>query len=562
MSVKSAIVRCAFVLPLAFVFSVCSCSCSQNPQDPAPPPPMPPPGLLQGATWQYSMDGGASFSPLEPTIPAETTFVILAKTEFNVDDLPDAAAIQLTHTVPLRHPMVWRLNGQEIKVPLEGMWYRTIPGIDPQLLRKGRNVLTVEVTVRNVTTRTAYAWTITLGVSASLVPIKAEDLKVQTGPIVGAFGRDFVTVTLRTNLPARVALDADPVEFKQWTLQRRPEIHLESPEGFHHRFLVKPVKGDSITYALTVSTPKATCSVPGTTIRIPRGGGKLRFVVLGDSRSNPKDWGKLSDMVLQLKPVLVVHTGDLVWYGPEDWRWDEEFAVPAKEMLASVPFLPVYGNHEPNTPLLKTLFYTPSRDGTASNWAQKVGSVLLIGIDGVQNWSQDGKNARWLEKTLAGSKAKFVFLANHYPAWTSSRHGTLTLANRPKEKTIRQGQEVVFPLLVKYGATAMLAGHDHCYERSEPPGGVSHIITGGGGASLYWKSYDAEEQNPHSKVFTSEFHYCVFDVDGDTCTMKAVTIEGQEIDTRTWTARNSKREPVTSSPSSATSNPASATGNQ
>ena len=31
----------------------------------------------------------------------------------------------------------------------------------------------------------------------------------------------------------------------------------------------------------------------------------------------------------------------------------------------------------------------------------------------------------------------------------------------------------------KYHATAFISGHDHDYERSEPPGGVTVIVSGG-----------------------------------------------------------------------------------
>ncbi|MCK4601759.1 MAG: hypothetical protein KAU28_04800, partial [Phycisphaerae bacterium] len=47
----------------------------------------------------------------------------------------------------------------------------------------------------------------------------------------------------------------------------------------------------------------------------------------------------------------------------------------------------------------------------------------------------------------------------------------------------------------------------------------------------------AEMQTPHSKVFASKLHYCLFTVTGDTCTMQAITPEGDVIDSRTWKAR-------------------------
>ena len=83
----------------------------------------------------------------------------------------------------------------------------------------------------------------------------------------------------------------------------------------------------------------------------------------------------------------------------------------------------------------------------------------------------------------------------------------------------------------------MIAGHDHDYERSEPPAGagVTCIVAGGGGAPLYGK----QGKNSYSKVFHTKLHYCVFDVKGDTCTMKAYDAQGNVLDETAFKARKS-----------------------
>ena len=60
------------------------------------------------------------------------------------------------------------------------------------------------------------------------------------------------------------------------------------------------------------------------------------------------------------------------------------------------------------------------------------------------------------------------------------------------------------------------------------------IIAGGAGAKPYAISENPETQNPHLVVFAEGPHYCLFEVDGDTCTMTAVRPDGTVIDTRTW----------------------------
>lgn len=100
-----------------------------------------------------------------------------------------------------------------------------------------------------------------------------------------------------------------------------------------------------------------------------------------------------------------------------------------------------------------------------------------------------------------------------------------------KGKTYTDG-----PMAVPAEAEAMFAGHDHTYERSAVDG-LTFITSGGAGAPRYGKSKLAEKQNPHSVVYHSVLHYCLLTVADGSCTMKAYTPQGEEIDTRTWGAR-------------------------
>jgi hypothetical protein len=93
------------------------------------------------------------------------------------------------------------------------------------------------------------------------------------------------------------------------------------------------------------------------------------------------------------------------------------------------------------------------------------------------------------------------------------------------------------PLLKKHNVTAMFAGHDHFYERSEPKDGITMIVTGGAGAPLRDKAPGAKQQNPYSVVFEKKLHYCILSVGEDFCTMEVFTPKGEVIDTRKWPAR-------------------------
>jgi 3',5'-cyclic AMP phosphodiesterase CpdA len=358
----------------------------------------------------------------------------------------------------------------------------------------------------------------------------ADELRIQTGPILGAFDAGWFTVACRTSVkaPVTVALAATDAE---------PEkVVAESAPAMIHRLKVPRAAGASQKYVLIAPEGvRVPLAAPAPVAK----GETFAFVAMGDSRTYPKRWAAVAAAALKARPRFVLFTGDMVAHGLDDASWDRDFFGPARELFAATPFYCVMGNHEENGPLFNEMFYNPSPDGRTHSWAQTLGDVTLIGVDGEQDWSAGSENARWLEKVLAASDSKFIFLASHYPPWTSSTHGGLDAEGRPRERAIREGREVIMPLLAKYRATAFLAGHDHCYERSEPEGGVTAITTGGAGAPLYPKVRDAARQNPWSKVFASQLHYCVIEVSGDACTLKAFTPEGDLLDARTWKARPS-----------------------
>ena len=489
----------------------------------------PPRDLLKGAGWQFSVDGG-EFSDELPLVAADKSARITARSDFNVpaprlfklgDRLP-YGSLTIRHDLP--SPEI-TLNSGRVTGPLKGMFYSTIPGIDPKRIHTGKNRIMVSWAVGKSRRKDTKPRSVGVPI-ISLLALQEEHLAFQTHPIVGACGKNFFSVTCRTNMFAEAALRVIDVNGK--------EFHMNSPSGLIHRFRIDGLTGGWRQYTLRVG--KGTYQVE-MTVRARLPGKGLRFVAAGDSRTYPDKWKKIAEGIARVGPELILFSGDLVADGRNDTQWDRDFFGPARGLLSRTPFYPVIGNHERDCLLFKEIFYTPSRDGRASNWTQSIGPVLLIGIDGRQDWSKGSKNVEWLEKQLKDAEAEFIFMLTHYPAWTSSGHGRLGKDGRPKELPIRQGQDVLMPLLKRYRATALIAGHDHCYERSEPPGGVTHIITGGAGAPPYGKSKDAARQNPHSKVFVSKLHYCLFDIKGDSCVFAAITPEGKVLDTRSWQAR-------------------------
>jgi len=487
--------------------------------------------LLSGANRTISNTTNNKTSPWGKTtsFKSEGSHKTTLRADFTVEDPAQfhSLALKKSHTIKNI-----TLNGKDVKVPIDGMSYRTIPGIPISMLNKGDNQLEVSWETRvkskknKETARISFApaQIAASDINISLVVQQPKDLEFQTGPVLGYAGCKFFTVTCRVNMPAELVLKVNKHEYI-------------SKPALLHSFKVEKLSADTpYEYTLTarIGTKASTTVGPYTVHTLPKGG-KFQFAALGDSRTYPKDWQKVAAATTKANPAFAIFGGDMVNSGKNDNEWDEQFCTPAKEFLATIPFYGIIGNHESNCPLFTKLFKTPQ---DSKNWSQQVGSVLFIGIDGAMDWSNDSDLTKWLEKLLAESKAKFIFLTSHYPPWTSGNHGKLNNQGRPAERPTRQGQDVVMPLLEKYNATAMFAGHDHSYERSEPTGGVTMIVTGGAGAPLRQKTKNAAKQNPHSKVFASAHHFCILSVNGDTCSMEVINLEGKAIDTKTWTARN------------------------
>lgn len=455
--------------------------------------------------------------------------VVTFRTIFQVENPEKFVALELEKP---NHIKDFTLNGKPIPKPLKGMTYKTIPGIPASLLKKGSNelraILTVDVKAQKEkkTSKTSFVpkQINSEDINIQLFGLTPSALTFQTGPILGYAGEKMFTVTCRVNIPAEVVLEVNGKEYI-------------SKPALLHSFKVEGLKADT-QYQYSLKTRLSSkddfqTSIGPFSVRTLKSGDKFSFVIVGDSRSYPENWAEVAAAITAEKPAFTVFVGDMVTYGLNDYEWDEQHFSPAKEFFSSIPYYGVIGNHERDCPLFTNIFQTP---GGGKNWSQEIGSTLLIGIDGTMDWEIDGVQTKWLENILANSKAKFIFLASHYPPWTSGGHGRLK-DGRPRERTIKLGQDVLMPLLKKYNATAMFAGHDHFYERSEPDGGVTMIIAGGGGVGTSHKVKDPEKQNPYSKVFESKHHYTLITIDGDVCTMKAITPEGVVIDTRTWESR-------------------------
>jgi hypothetical protein len=232
----------------------------------------------------------------------------------------------------------------------------------------------------------------------------------------------------------------------------------------------------------------------------PLGRRDLRFVVGGDSRSNPDDRNAVSSAMREVSPSFVLFSGDLVNDGAIQEQWDVFFEHMddywTGEDGLTIPIVPTIGNHDKSTVNYFDQFALP---GNEEWFSIDYGPDLHIVILNAEA-SVEGLDAQteWLKEDLekhADYTWKIVLL--HRNILPSYHDWWLTGINR------------WVPVWDTRGVDLVVTGHSHNYMRSNPVNltasmeeaqpsfseGVMYLSSGGWGAPLYetregwWAAY-------------------------------------------------------------------------
>ncbi len=251
-------------------------------------------------------------------------------------------------------------------------------------------------------------------------------------------------------------------------------LPFEAEKGVYHLPLTRLQPGSTYIYVIEFAsgerTPLGHFRTP------PQDFTPFTFLVYGDTRTFYARHRIVAGRMAGEEAAFVVHTGDLVT-SPMEKEWNE-FFTSGKELLLSMSFFPVLGNHERNHFSYYRLFELPGAGGKKGKqwWSLRWGDVLFVGLDSnTQYLGFTGLRAetQWLEAVLS-QKARFKFVFFHHPLFSSDPHygGNEGLA------------KLWHPIFVEKGVTAVFCGHVHAYEHIVRDG-VHYVTTGGGGAPLY-----------------------------------------------------------------------------
>ncbi|MFZ1323408.1 MAG: metallophosphoesterase [Ignavibacteria bacterium] len=207
----------------------------------------------------------------------------------------------------------------------------------------------------------------------------------------------------------------------------------------------------------------------------------VKFAVIGDYGNAGPDEEAVADLVKSLTPDFVITTGDNNYDVGSVFTIDEnigqyyhEFIYPYTGTYGAGDtvnrFFPSLGNHDWGTPGAVPYLNYFQLPGNERYYEFVKGPVHFFVIDSDTN-EYDGIDsnsiqAQWLKNALAQSSSRFNVVYLHHPPYCSG--------------LIQGSEEIMRWPYKKWGASVVMAGHEHLYERLNV-GGLPYYVNGLGG---------------------------------------------------------------------------------
>ena len=210
----------------------------------------------------------------------------------------------------------------------------------------------------------------------------------------------------------------------------------------------------------------------------------VTLAVIGDFGTEEPAAYAVAALVASWKPDLVATTGDNNYpVGGAD-TIDANIGKRYHAFIGSYTgsfgagstenrFFPALGNHDWETKGAAPYFEYFSLPGNERYYEVHHGLVDLFVVDSDRREpdvvTYVSAQADWLRDRLKASKAPYRFVFMHHPPYSSGGHGST--------------KDLQWPYAA-WGATVVLAGHDHTYERIVKDG-ITYVVNGIGGRELY-----------------------------------------------------------------------------
>jgi hypothetical protein len=234
------------------------------------------------------------------------------------------------------------------------------------------------------------------------------------------------------------------------------------------------------------AVPPTSTSLPGDTLAptLTPQPQAVKFAVIGDyGMDNPAE-ADVAALIRGWQPDFIITTGDNNYpSGAVDTidanigKYFHDYIFPYVGTYGSGAdlnrFFPTLGNHDWYTAGAQPYLDYFTLPGNERYYDFARGPLHFFALDSDEH-EPDGVNASsaqaaWLRQGLATSTSPWNIVYMHYPPYSSGSHGST------------DGMQWEF---AAWGADALLAGHDHLYERLLVDG-IPYFTNGAGGGGLY-----------------------------------------------------------------------------
>lgn len=357
-----------------------------------------------------------------------------------------------------------------------------------------------------------------------LLPIACfgQSTKVVRGPYIQAVTQNSVTILWFTAKPADSRVLIRPIEMPQ-------DWQTDNSSGGHsrHQVTFKNLSPDS-KYCYQVIDAGTNC-IPFQTAPLLSSSRTVRIAALGDSGFGNTEQMAVATQIEKWKPEAILHLGDIVYPDGEFKNYDAAFFKPYANLISSVPFFTTIGNHDATELGTYLHFFAPPFEQSSSPSARfysfNYGPILFFALDSNLSFSADSAQMIWLQSQLqkpATASAPWRIAFIHHTSYSADKRGG--------RKTLR---EQLVPLLEAHNFDLVLSGHDHAYQRLEPPPitknttrGPVYLVSGGGGAKLSPQFYQLE----YLRHYAQEYHFLGIQASNTTLEVNVVNSSGKQID--------------------------------
>jgi len=251
-------------------------------------------------------------------------------------------------------------------------------------------------------------------------------------------------------------------------------------------------------------------------IRLPLIPGSLSFAVIGDSGTGGGAQYQVAQRMVEAHRgfpfEMVLMMGDNLYGRKEPVDYVTKFEKPYRPLLeAGVKFYATLGNHDDPSERFYAPFHMADRYYEFKAPAQSVRFFVL------DSNLLDPAQIRWFVRALSAASEDWKICFFHHPLYSS---GTRYQPDEARRALLE-------PLLIRYGVSVVLAGHDHFYQRLMPQKGIQYF-TSGGSAKL--RLGDIRRSEISLAGFDQDYHFMLMEIAGGELYFQTISRTGKTVD--------------------------------